>query len=120
MELSCFIVATKRLEDCEELQDEVNRLEQRLREKQNEFFQILRSNCKKKAPSRKTKDVPFVHPEVCSFQVILFNSIIVYHFLINLFIVYFYFLNPVIMPAVLRISSLNVGSFHNFLLPDCC
>ncbi|XP_045760743.1 uncharacterized protein LOC123864391 [Maniola jurtina] len=55
--------STKQPEDCDELQQEVHALEQRLREKQNELFQIQRNNCRRKASPPKQKEAAFVKPQ---------------------------------------------------------
>ncbi|KAJ2943998.1 hypothetical protein O0L34_g8323 [Tuta absoluta] len=63
--------ATKIVDDCDELQEEVRQLEQRLREKQNELFQIQRNQFRKKVSPPKKKEDGFVRPQ----KIILNNSI---------------------------------------------
>ncbi|XP_039765755.1 uncharacterized protein LOC120637802 isoform X1 [Pararge aegeria] len=61
----------KHPEGCDELQEEVQKLEQKLQEKQNELFQIQRNNCRKKASFPKSKETPFVKPQ----KIVLTSSV---------------------------------------------
>ncbi|XP_023954791.1 uncharacterized protein LOC112058299 [Bicyclus anynana] len=63
---------TRQTEDYEELQ-QVQKLEEKLREKQNELFQIQRNNCRRKTapPKPKSKDSEFVKPQ----KIILTTSV---------------------------------------------
>ncbi|XP_049887854.1 uncharacterized protein LOC126382132 [Pectinophora gossypiella] len=58
-------------DDCGELQEEVRQLEQRLREKQNELFQIQRNTYRHKLSPPKAKEDNFVRPQ----KIVLSNSI---------------------------------------------
>lgn len=51
-------------EDCDEIAEEVRQLEEKLREKQNELFQIQRSKCKQKVSPPKKNEEIFVRPQV--------------------------------------------------------
>lgn len=54
-------------EDCDELQEEIQRLELQLKEKQDELFQLQRNSYRRKASPPKKKAEPFVRPQVtCS------------------------------------------------------
>ncbi|XP_034841039.1 uncharacterized protein [Maniola hyperantus] len=55
--------STKQPEECDELQQEIDALEQRLQEKHNELFQIQRNNCRRKALPPKQKEPAFVKPQ---------------------------------------------------------
>ncbi|KAL4707169.1 hypothetical protein ACJJTC_018904 [Scirpophaga incertulas] len=58
-------------EDCDELQEEIQQLEQRLKEKQNELFQLQRNRYRNKPlPPKKTPET-FIRPQ----KIVLYNSI---------------------------------------------
>lgn len=59
-----YLTATKDPEE-EELQDEINKLENKLKEKHNKLFQIQRNKYRKKASSIGNKEETFVRPRVC-------------------------------------------------------
>ncbi|KAJ8735086.1 hypothetical protein PYW08_014336 [Mythimna loreyi] len=58
-------------EDCDDLQDEIQRLEQQLKEKQDELFQLQRNSYRHKASPIKKKGEMFVKPE----KLILTNAV---------------------------------------------
>ncbi|CAG5027005.1 unnamed protein product [Parnassius apollo] len=66
-----FRKGAKLPEDCEELQEEIRNLEQKLREKHNEFFQIQRNKYRVKHTISKNKPGTFIRPQ----KIILQNSI---------------------------------------------
>ncbi|CAH2099484.1 unnamed protein product [Euphydryas editha] len=63
--------AAKVTEDNEELQEEINDLENKLKEKQNELFQIQRNKYRKKASPIVNKKETFIRPQ----KIILMNSV---------------------------------------------
>ncbi|XP_072935580.1 uncharacterized protein [Epargyreus clarus] len=64
--------ATTRVpEDCDDIQEEIQQLEQKLKEKQDELFQIQRSHYKCKASPPKKKTEAFIRPQ----KIILSNSV---------------------------------------------
>ncbi|KAJ8733712.1 hypothetical protein PYW07_014263 [Mythimna separata] len=58
-------------EDCDDLQDEIQRLELQLKEKQDEMFQLQRNSYRHKASPMKKKGESFVRPE----KLILTNAV---------------------------------------------
>ncbi|XP_028158957.1 uncharacterized protein LOC135085089 [Ostrinia nubilalis] len=62
-------------EDCDEVQEEIQQLEQKLKEKQDELFQLqrnrLRNSCKNKISPPKNKPDPFIRPQ----KIVLHNSV---------------------------------------------
>ncbi|XP_075980475.1 uncharacterized protein LOC142979451 [Anticarsia gemmatalis] len=63
--------ATKLPEDCDELQEEIQQLEQRLREKQDELFQLQRNSYRHKPSPPKKKTDHFVRPQ----KIVLSNAV---------------------------------------------
>ncbi|KAF9797875.1 hypothetical protein SFRURICE_002196 [Spodoptera frugiperda] len=63
--------ASKVPEDCDELQEEIQRLELQLKEKQDELFQLQRNSYRRKASPPKKKAEPFVRPQ----KIVLSNAV---------------------------------------------
>lgn len=59
-----FYIAAKLPDDSVELHEEVQKLEQQLRNKQNELFQIQRNSYRKKVSPPKKKEESFIRPQV--------------------------------------------------------
>lgn len=59
-----FWIAAKLPDDSVELHEEVQLLEQKLRDKQNELFQFQRHSYRKKPSQPKKKDESFIRPQV--------------------------------------------------------
>lgn len=60
-------------EECEELQEEIQQLELRLKEKQDELFQLQRNSYRHKASPIKETDESFVRPQVTYIFCILYR-----------------------------------------------
>lgn len=65
------LVARRSSDDCDELQDEIEKLRENLKEKQNELFQLQRNSYKHKSSPVKKKSEQFVRPQ----KIVLTNSI---------------------------------------------
>lgn len=54
-------------EDCEDIQEEIQQLEQKLKEKQDELFQLQRNSYRHKVSLPKKKSETFIRPQVSNY-----------------------------------------------------